>query len=340
MAEGPLFSVITPVLDGGTAFARCLEALAASRFRDFEHLVVDDGCRDASPAAAAAAGARVLATAGRRGPAAARNLGAREATGEYLFFLDADCAVHPDTLGTAAAILQADPALEALFGSYDDRPAAAGTVSRFKNLFHHWVHQNGDEEAVTFWSGCGAVRRRTFLELGGFDEKRFSRPSIEDIELGYRITARGGRIRLAKQVQVTHHKQWTLLEMARTDLLRRGIPWTRLLLEGRPGGRELNLGRRQRLSVALSWALLVFLAASVLQPAWLLAAAAALPAVILLNRRLCRFFWQRGGMRLGLAAVPLLGFYFLYSGAAFLGGAAAHLSAALRRGRGASGETE
>ncbi|MCZ6506425.1 MAG: glycosyltransferase family A protein, partial [Acidobacteria bacterium] len=186
--RAPFFSIVMPVLNGGRAFEQCLDAVARSGFRDWELIVVDDGSSDASVELAARHGARVLATKGRQGPAAARNLGSEAAVGRFLFFLDADCEVHPDTLERAARHLEADPDLDALFGSYDLSPAATGLVSQFKNLLHHFVHQSGEEQATTFWAGCGVVRRETFLRLGGFDAGRFPRPSIEDIELGYRMT--------------------------------------------------------------------------------------------------------------------------------------------------------
>jgi len=83
---------------------------------------------------------------------------------------------------------------------------------------------------VPAWAGCGAVRRAAFVEVGGFQEG-YLRPSIEDIELGYRLSESGGRIRLAAEVQVRHLKRWTLASIVRTDVWRRGVPWTELLLE-------------------------------------------------------------------------------------------------------------
>jgi len=108
-AEVPFFSIIVPVLDGGAAFAVCLRAISASTFHDWELIVVDDGSQDSSPTLAEAAGAKLIRTAGLLGPAAARNRGAGAARGRFLFFLDADCEVHPDTFARAARALSADP---------------------------------------------------------------------------------------------------------------------------------------------------------------------------------------------------------------------------------------
>ena len=187
----PSLSVIIPVRIGGAAFAVCLEALSRSKYRDFELVVVDDGSSDGSDEAARRHDATVLTTGGAEGPAAARNLGAAVASAETLLFLDADCEVHEDTLDWVVEALT-DDQLVAVFGSYDDEPKAKGIVSRFRNLLHHFVHQTSRPEIETFWAGCGAVRKQAFLAVGGFDAERYQRPSIEDIDLGYRLTDAGG----------------------------------------------------------------------------------------------------------------------------------------------------
>lgn len=329
--SAPFFSIVMPVLDGGPAFGRCLEAVTRSTFRDWELIVVDDGSSDASAELAARHGARVFATAGRQGPAAARNLGSEAATGRFLFFIDADCEVRPDTLARAASRLETDPGLAALFGSYDVSPTAPGLVSQFKNLQHHFVHQSGEEQASTFWAGCGAARRKTFHRLGGFDADRFPRPSIEDIELGYRMTELGLRILLAKDVQVRHHKRWTLGGLIRTDFLDRGIPWTRLMLSGGKRRRELNVNLTGRWSVICLGIFISSCALAFVDPAWALLALAALLAIIVLNQRIYRFFHRQRGWAFALGAIPLHLLYYGYSALAFAIGGLRHL--ATGRGR-------
>jgi len=309
--KAPFFSVVIPVLDGGPSFRLCLSALRDSTFTDWELIVVDDGSEDGSDRVARDFTDRVLSTDGRRGPAAARNLGARHAEGEFLFFVDADCSLHRDALGIAARELRSDPGVDALFGSYDDRPTGVGVVSRFKNLQHHQVHQSAEEEAETFWAGCGAFRRSRFLELGGFDAERFGRPSIEDIELGYRLRADGGRIRLAKDVQVTHHKIWTLATLVRTDLLDRGVPWVVLLSENRGSKSALNLSWSGRLSLVLGLVLPATLACSLWDGRFLAVALATAVAFAWINFRLFRLLWKRGGLTLLLAGALLLWMYQL-----------------------------
>src|SRR5580704_13102365 len=133
----PSLSVVVPVRNGGRDFEHCLRRLRDSLLTDYELIVVDDGSTDDSAALARRAGAMVVRIPTPHGPAAARNLGARAARAPMVFFLDADVAVHPRTLGLAMARFEADPGLSALFGSYDETPAAPGIVSQYRNLLHH-----------------------------------------------------------------------------------------------------------------------------------------------------------------------------------------------------------
>ena len=71
--------------------------------------------------------------------------------------------------------------------------------------------QNSNADANTFWAGCGAIRRSVFKDVGGFDEKKYKKPSIEDIDLGYRLSQKGYKIFLDKDIQVKHLKSWNFM---------------------------------------------------------------------------------------------------------------------------------
>jgi Glycosyl transferase family 21 len=231
--------------------------------------------------------------------------------------------VRPDTLSRVAALFREQPDTAAVFGSYDDEPAARNFVSQYKNLLHHFVHQQASERAETFWAGCGAVRRDAFDSVGGFDERRYTRASVEDIELGGRLRRAGYTIALDKALQVKHLKRWTLTSLLRADIFDRALPWSRLILRG--GGPlidDLNLRVRERVCAALvaSAALLLFLACFTPAPyAATLAGASvlALTAVFVLNFKLFRFFAARRGAAFAAASFPLLVLYYSYGGAVF-----------------------
>jgi glycosyltransferase involved in cell wall biosynthesis len=318
-------SIIIPVRNGGAIFNRCLRAIANSRAQPFEVIVADDGSTDDTAQVAAASGARVFATPKPgSGPAVGRNLAAQQAHGDLLFFFDSDVEIKPDTLSRLAQIFENDPTLAALFGSYDDSPSDPSFISQYKNLFHHYVHQQGAEEASTFWSGCGAIRRDIFLGCGGFSS-RYALPSIEDIELGYTLKSRGHRIRLEKTLQVKHLKRWTLYSLLHSDILARGIPWTRLLLRSREFLNDLNLQTHNRLSVAVTYLMVLCFALSVLQPLALLGLPFAALALLMMNCHLYEFFYRKRGFAFMLGGIAMHWFYYFYNGISFGLGMMLHL---------------
>lgn len=318
MTEAPALSVVVPVRNGGEVLERCLSALAASRLdrERWELLVVDDGSTDDSAERAHRYTPDVLRVAdGPRGPGAARNLGAREARGRILVFVDADVCVHADALTRFDALFRSHPDVGAAFGAYDEHPADPGFLSQYRNLYHRWVHLRGAGDAETFWAGCGAVRRALFLDLGGFDTVRYPRPQIEDIELGYRITDAGWRIVLDPAIQGTHLKRWTLKGMIRTDLLDRGIPWMRLLLAQRRS-RTLNVSGAERVRTGLMGmaCLLVVWAVALGDGRPALAALGVLGLLAASNLSVYRWFARRRGWGFALAVVPFNLLFYLLSG--------------------------
>jgi glycosyltransferase involved in cell wall biosynthesis len=251
----PSVSVIIPVYNSAGYLSRCLDHLSRSTVCPFECIVVDDGSTDNSAEVARKYGARVVSTAGRRGPAHARNLGAKEAKGEVLFFVDSDVCVYPGTMARLVSDFEEDPQLDAVIGSYDDSPKSEDFLSQYKNLMHCYVHQTGRKQACTFWSGCGAIRKEVFLAHSGFDES-YGRPAIEDIELGYRLAQAGRKLILDRHLLVKHLKRWSLWGLLKTDVLDRGIPWTELILRDQKLPNDLNVQLSQRLSVAMTFVML------------------------------------------------------------------------------------
>ena len=315
----PPLSVVVPVRDGARELGRCLRGLRDSSWADYELIVVDDGSTDGSAEVAATFGARVVRQMPSKGPASARNLGVTLATAPIVFFLDADVVPHREALGRALRRLDADPGLAALFGSYDDRPAAPGLVSQYRNLLHHYIHQRGEFEADarqvrTFWTGCGAIRRRAFLDLGGFDPHLYRRPAIEDIELGYRLSRAGLRIVLARDVLATHLKHWSLFEVVRTDIFRRGVPWMLLLKRSKVAESDLNVSLSQRASVASTGLGILALLGTPWLPGLLVVALACLVAILGLNLDFYRFLAGRKGRAFAAASVPLHIVYFCCCG--------------------------
>jgi glycosyltransferase involved in cell wall biosynthesis len=254
----------------------------------------------------------------RSGPAAARNLASLQAKGDVLLFVDADVVVKGDTISKVAACFESDAGLSALFGSYDDSPAERNFLSQYKNLQHHFVHQNSRREASTFWAGLGAVRADAFRSLGGFDCIQFAVPSIEDIELGARLSKAGHRILLDRTIQGKHLKRWNAVSLLRTDIFCRAVPWSKLILTSQGLINDMNLKTNDRACAALVAVMILLIPVSFWQPLALVGIAGALAGFIYLNQAIFGFFLKERGWFFATLALPWQLLYFLYSGMTFV----------------------
>ena len=304
-------TVMVPVHDGLADLHRCLEALAASSHPRFDVLVVDDGSTEQIRPAVEQRGYGYLRIDGPGGPARARNCGVEHVRSEFVIFVDADVCVHPDTVERLMADFAADPELAAVFGAYDDQPPVGGVFSAYRNLLHHYTHCRSAGRVGTFWTGCGAIRRSVYRRYGGLDERRYRRPSIEDVELGTWMAADGRKIMLDPAVLCKHLKRWRFWSTLHIDVFRRGALWIDLMLRSRQAVRTLNVSPLQRLSVALASAIMPLAAVGVW---WMWAGAAAGAAALLLlgiNFPFYRYLAARKGVVFAAAAVPLHWVYFL-----------------------------
>jgi glycosyltransferase involved in cell wall biosynthesis len=228
-------SVVVPVYNGCATLERCIEAVLASGWDDRELIVVDDGSTDGSAELALRHPVFLLRFDRNRGAAAARNGGARLARGEILFFLDADVVVEPDTLGRVVASFAGAPGASALFCSFQPHTPAANFVSAYKNLRHHYTHQTAERDAATF---CSATSR-----------------------MSTSAPASTGR--------ATGSCSYSLWRLARSDVVGRAIPWTRLMLRHGVFRADLNTRPGNVASVAAAWMLVASLAAGLFLPALL-----------------------------------------------------------------------
>lgn len=325
MAE-PTISIIIPVRNGAEHLAACLEAVRKLEPAPLECIVLDDGSEDASAATARRAGVQVISTGGRRGPAVARNLGARAAQGEILWFLDADVVVGIDGLARVRSAFVQEPGLDAVIGSYDDAPGSPDFCSQYRNLLHAFVHQSSREDTATFWTGCGAIRRTVFEAEGGFRET-YSKPYLEDVEFGWRLHEAGRRIRLDKGLRVKHLKRWGFWNTLKTDLMDRAVPWTDLIFQYRRMPADLNLRWAHRASVLLVGAVAGLALGEAVRGAvtgepaswwaWGAAGSGGTAGMVALNQSFYRYLAERRGTWFTLRAIPLHALHYLVSGIGF-----------------------
>lgn len=311
-------SVIVP-FHRNLALLRRVLAPFATRPAHVELIVAADGPIEDWRTVAAAFGAHGVELPVRSGPAAARNRGAAIAQGEILVFVDGDVIAAPDAVDRIEAAL-ADPSVTAVFGAYDEHPPDPGFFSQYKNLSHGYVHSTTGMRASTFWAGLGGVRAAAFRAVGGYDE-RFDRPCIEDIEIGYRLTAQGAVIAVDPRIQGTHLKRWTLWSSVRSDIVDRGIPWTQLMNRvGATRQADLNLTRSLRLSVVVSYLLAGFVVAGVLWPLAWVGVPLGFLALVALNRAYYAYFLRVRGAWFAVRVVLSHVLHHLCNGVSFVAG--------------------
>lgn len=211
----PRASVIVPTFNHADILPLCLNALLAQTLppEAIEIIVVDDGSSDATPTVLADYAARFPRVRAFRqhnqGPAAARNLGAREAHGEFLLFTDDDCEPTPSWVEEMLRPFEEDPILVGVKGAY--RTRQTGVVARFAQIEFETRYRKLERERYIDFvdSHAAAFRREIFLSLRGFDT-RFPKANNEDTEFSYRVAAAGFKMAFNPKALVYHRHPDTL----------------------------------------------------------------------------------------------------------------------------------
>lgn len=97
----PLFSIIIPVYNNKNYLCDCVDSILSQNFKDYEIILIDDGSTDGSELLCDAYARQDNIKAyhiGNKGVSYARNKGIEEAEGEYIWFVDSDDTVIPDSL--------------------------------------------------------------------------------------------------------------------------------------------------------------------------------------------------------------------------------------------------
>ncbi len=200
--RAPNVSIIIPSYNQAESLASLLASIRSSRLDDYEIIVVDDGSTDETAAICSSApGVRRLALSRNGGPARARNLGAAEARGAVLVFIDSDVTLFKDrdVLFDMVRSLDEDPSLDYVVTISDVQPAVLGAVAYHYSVYHAYYMERllmGRKERrgalMLFTTRLGAITREAFRRTGGFHESLWTVMN-EDGEFGARIYHQGLR---------------------------------------------------------------------------------------------------------------------------------------------------
>ncbi len=232
----PEFSVIIPAYQAEATIGRCVTALNAQTMprSRYEIIVVDDGSTDRTAAVALEAGADRVVTIPHRGPGAARNAGAEVARGDILLFTDADCEPLPDWLDQMTAPF-ADPQVVGVKGAYRTRQRSL--IARLVQLEYEFRYERMARlPTIDFIDTyAAAYRRDAFFRYGGFATD-IPVPSVEDIDLSFRM-AQAGHLLLFRPAARVWHSHPATLKAYLTRKARYGF-WRGLLYLRHPEKRK------------------------------------------------------------------------------------------------------
>ncbi|MDG4766356.1 glycosyltransferase family 2 protein [Solwaraspora sp. WMMD406] len=184
----PLVSVIVPNYNYARALGLCLTALRAQTYPDMEIIVVDDRSTDDSVAVAESYGVRVVRTPVNGGPSVARNLGAANANGDILFFVDSDVAAKPDAVANAVTLLTERPEIGAICGNYDPVPLIRDSLLEEYRCMQQSYWLIADEGRIhTMYTALLAMRAEVFAEIGPFNPRL---RETENADYGFRMARR------------------------------------------------------------------------------------------------------------------------------------------------------
>lgn len=298
----PFISVVIPNYNGRATIASCLEAALASRYDRFEVIVVDDGSTDDSVSIIERFPCRLVCLGRNRGPAAARNEGARQSRGDLLFFTDADCLLKRDTLAAAARSAAAAGPDFIVGGTYTRRPPQDGFYSLFQSIFINYSETKRGGRPDYVATHAMAVHAGTFRKNGGFAENFL--PIIEDVDYSHRMRRAGYGLLMDPAIQVRHIFNFSL-RRSLANAVRKSMYWTMysigngdLLEDSGTASVELK-ANVAAFAVSAGLALVAVMSEN---PAVLTALPAVFLANLIVSRGLLSAFYRSQGTRFVIAA--------------------------------------
>jgi len=225
-------SVVIPNYNNSETIGKCLEAAFASRYRNFEVVVVDDHSEDDSVEIIKRFPCRLISLTKHYGASKARNTGAHQSSGEIIFFTDSDCLLNEDTLSIINSSFSKILPRTIVGGTYAKKPYDEGFFNLFQSLFVYYSETKNSRDPDYIAAHAMVIDRETFRNSEGFPEEFL--PIIEDVEFTHRLKREGCILIMNPEIQVRHifnftffrsmknaarkSKYWVMYSMKNKDL--------------------------------------------------------------------------------------------------------------------------
>jgi glycosyltransferase involved in cell wall biosynthesis len=327
-----MISIIIPVYNGKRHLEVCLTHIAASTYKDYEIIVVDDCSSDDSGQIAKKYTVHIIRLAQKNGPAAARNIGSQSAKGEILLFIDNDIFIMPDTIQRMAVFLNENKDMDGVTGIYAQQPFYPNFCSCYKHLYLRYKFINMPELISVPNTALLAVRKDAFKKTGGFNPALITG---EDFEFGQRFSKAGFKVYNDQALEVAHARYFSFVNLIYDDFIKaRNLAEVFLNQGGMdyryPGETgTLSISGKQLAAVISTLLLLINLCLLPFLPYFIFIATGLIlaSATIIYNLDFWRFLWKRRGVLFKFQS-------FLFTYLEHLVSAAAIITAIIKRGAG------
>lgn len=297
----PLISIIIPNYNGEKTLDLCLTAATKISDEAVEIIVVDDCSDDRSREIIRRFPCTLIESSPHAGASRARNIGAQQASGEILFFTDADCLLQENTLSQLRIMLSAADSNTIIGGTYTPQPYDQGFFARFQSVFINHSETSNPLQADYIATHAMAINADLFYRSAGFAEDQW--PILEDVEFSHRLRRSGATLVMQPTIQVQHIFNYSLLDSCK-NAIRKTRYWIQYSLRNQDLFADSGTA-----SIGLKFNVSVFFICIILVFGLTKGYTTALAAIIFLyfinlymNRRLFKAFYDTNGLLFGLGA--------------------------------------
>jgi N-acetylglucosaminyl-diphospho-decaprenol L-rhamnosyltransferase len=219
MTHKPFFSIVIVSYNSAPFINSCLKSIYASSFKDFEIIIVDNYSQDDTlkiikPSYLRRTNLKLISLKQNIGSAAGRNLGAKQARGQFLLFLDPDTEMAPDCLKQYRHFTQLYPQFGAAqakllnlqrqqyFDSAGEYLDALGFLVDRASGAKDTGQLDFTAPILAGKTACVLVNHQAFQAIGGFDKTYFF--LLEDADLFWRLWLNGYLVLFYPQAKVYH----------------------------------------------------------------------------------------------------------------------------------------